>query len=520
MSVPLNIVNLSSTASSGTSGAGAGIGKAAAAAGKAAAGQGNGFQDLLTMLLDLLAATAASSGEATTGSDADAAAATTIVDATNENATLDLGGIVNLQALLAAAQAKSGNSDTTSETSDSATSDADSSDGSDTADPLAAILDILIAALQNATAANPEGDALTLDGKSSDTLKALNALLASLSGDKPATPTPAAPTPLPSDILDKLKALDQLLSSQGEDPQLAELKTRIADLIGKGTTNDAAKASTSDATTQSVAALLGQSGADKSSGNAQRDVMTHVLDGARTALHADTSTSDAGSGGSSGQNQSQARPQTSQSQSAARQPATGAGFAAQLIADSKDASPKSETATDPAATLPAQGLDRIQQMQFRTIPSAYTQAGNRVDLPQIAFEIARHASNGINRFQIRLDPPEMGRIDVRLDVDHTGGLSARLTVDRQDTLDMLQRDARALERALAQTGLDSGKTNLEFSLRQNPFARQDFSQDQGNSTPSWLSEIEDASAGSADPAPTPAIYYRGAIRPGGINLVA
>ena len=47
-----------------------------------------------------------------------------------------------------------------------------------------------------------------------------------------------------------------------------------------------------------------------------------------------------------------------------------------------------------------------------------------------------------------------------------------MTVERPETLDLMQRDQRALQQALQQAGLDSSKTNLEFSLRQNPFSQQ------------------------------------------------
>lgn len=57
-------------------------------------------------------------------------------------------------------------------------------------------------------------------------------------------------------------------------------------------------------------------------------------------------------------------------------------------------------------------------------------------------------SRGKNRFEIRLDPPELGRIEVRIDVDHDGNVTSRLTVDRADTYDLLRRDATDLERAL------------------------------------------------------------------------
>lgn len=82
----------------------------------------------------------------------------------------------------------------------------------------------------------------------------------------------------------------------------------------------------------------------------------------------------------------------------------------------------------------------------------------------LAFHIARHAGEGVNRFQIRIDPPEMGRIDVSMEVDRDGGVKVHLTVERSEALDLLQRDARALERALNDAGLDADDGALSFSL--------------------------------------------------------
>ena len=75
-----------------------------------------------------------------------------------------------------------------------------------------------------------------------------------------------------------------------------------------------------------------------------------------------------------------------------------------------------------------------------------------IPLAGVPIEIASKALAGKNRFEIRLDPPELGRIEVRLDVDHDGNVTSRLTVDRADTLDLLRRDASGLERALAGCG--------------------------------------------------------------------
>ena len=72
-----------------------------------------------------------------------------------------------------------------------------------------------------------------------------------------------------------------------------------------------------------------------------------------------------------------------------------------------------------------------------------------IPLAGVAIEIASKALAGKNHFEIRLDPPELGRIEVRLDVDRDGNVTSRLIADRSDTLDLLRRDAAGLERALA-----------------------------------------------------------------------
>jgi flagellar hook-length control protein FliK len=89
----------------------------------------------------------------------------------------------------------------------------------------------------------------------------------------------------------------------------------------------------------------------------------------------------------------------------------------------------------------------------------------RLPVEPMAIEIARHAVAGGQRFEIRLDPAELGRIDVRLDLADDGTVKTRMIVEKAETLDMLQRDQRALEKALAQTGFKASEGGLEFSLR-------------------------------------------------------
>lgn len=95
-----------------------------------------------------------------------------------------------------------------------------------------------------------------------------------------------------------------------------------------------------------------------------------------------------------------------------------------------------------------------------------------VPLVGVAIEIAGKALAGKNRFEIRLDPPELGRIEVRLDVDRDGNVTSRLVADRADTLDLLRRDAAGLERALQDAGLKTADNGMQFSLRDFSMGRE------------------------------------------------
>lgn len=105
-------------------------------------------------------------------------------------------------------------------------------------------------------------------------------------------------------------------------------------------------------------------------------------------------------------------------------------------------------------------------------PQQVAETARAVPLEQLAVEIATRASKGERRFDIRLDPPELGRIDVRLEIDHKGNTTTKLIVERAETLDLLQRDARGLEKALQSAGLKTDAGGLEFSLRQDAQTQQ------------------------------------------------
>ncbi len=83
----------------------------------------------------------------------------------------------------------------------------------------------------------------------------------------------------------------------------------------------------------------------------------------------------------------------------------------------------------------------------------------------VPVEIGLRTLQGLREFQIRLDPAELGRVDVRLEINDDKTVSARVVVDRVETLHLLQRDAKTLERAFEQAGLKSSDSGIDITLR-------------------------------------------------------
>ena len=151
--------------------------------------------------------------------------------------------------------------------------------------------------------------------------------------------------------------------------------------------------------------------------------------------------------------------------------------------------------------LQAAGAIQTQQPAASTTPAAAPQLNvtaattAAVPLSGLAMEIAASAKSGKSRFEIRLDPAELGRIDVRIDIDRHGQVTSHLTVERPETLSMLRQDANQLQRALDNAGLSTGNGGLQFSLRdQSPQGQNDGNQSNPNAHRLVVSEEDNIPA--------------------------
>jgi chemotaxis protein MotD len=161
-----------------------------------------------------------------------------------------------------------------------------------------------------------------------------------------------------------------------------------------------------------------------------------------------------------------------------------------------------------------QASNSLAATQTPAAPQANTPATVPVPLASVGFEIASKATAGDNHFDIRLDPPELGRIEVRLHVDRDGNVTSHLIADRKDTLDLLKRDSSGLERALQDAGLKTSDNGMQFSLRDQS-ANQQQNNDVNNAKTAHIVVPDDVAVTTDIPVQT---YGRLSGRLNGLDI--
>lgn len=94
---------------------------------------------------------------------------------------------------------------------------------------------------------------------------------------------------------------------------------------------------------------------------------------------------------------------------------------------------------------------------------------------QVSVRIAQASKQLPARINIQLEPAELGRVEIRMEVLN-GNAKVVISVDKPETMELLQRDAKSLEKALAESGIKTDAGNLNFNLRgegQHQFAESD-----------------------------------------------
>ncbi|WP_029013126.1 flagellar hook-length control protein FliK [Niveispirillum irakense] len=200
--------------------------------------------------------------------------------------------------------------------------------------------------------------------------------------------------------------------------------------------------------------------------------------------------------------------------------ATSGGSGSELSADSHpDAALTTGNGGDLAATSgQALGDTKVQGTDFAQHLRQSTGTGRAGAPPppphQIAVQVQRAVQEGQDRLSIQLRPLDLGRIDVQLDFGSEGKLRAKVTADSAQTLELLQKDSKSLERSLQEAGLEMDQGGLSFSLRDPGDQAQrgnDRQQEEGRSG------TKTASVQPEDETPASAAY-RPVLEPGRVDV--
>ena len=119
---------------------------------------------------------------------------------------------------------------------------------------------------------------------------------------------------------------------------------------------------------------------------------------------------------------------------------------------------------------------------------------------QVALQITRSIPQGIDRFSLQLQPADLGVVEIQLDIERNGQVSATITAERPETLELLQRDSRILERSLSDNGLKLSNDGLNFALKQDQQQQQHQQQGQGFNQGSEQSQASFAGTSYGDNA--------------------
>lgn len=132
----------------------------------------------------------------------------------------------------------------------------------------------------------------------------------------------------------------------------------------------------------------------------------------------------------------------------------------------------------PAAAAPA-GSAESARAQAGGATASTADARAPAPAQQVAQAIVRKFNGQSTRFEVRLDPPELGKIQVRIDVQRDHSVTAAIAADDAGALTQLARAAREIADALQAAGLNLSEDGLSFSLADqgdaNAFAERERS---------------------------------------------
>jgi flagellar hook-length control protein FliK len=199
---------------------------------------------------------------------------------------------------------------------------------------------------------------------------------------------------------------------------------------------------------------------------------------------------------------------------------TRSGASTPVKAASLGAQSTQPAVTNAPPTIGSNGLQSTnpifsaQQTNLNSKPTNMAPATN-----QVSIQLSKAVQNGDNKIKIQLRPQELGRVEVKLEIANDGRAKALIIAERPETLDILQRDARVLDRALQDAGLKTDQNSLSFDLqsRDGNSDTQNATKDAGKENTNLKQAGENNEDSNPNLIPATAI---GVTPDGEINLLA
>lgn len=154
--------------------------------------------------------------------------------------------------------------------------------------------------------------------------------------------------------------------------------------------------------------------------------------------------------------------------------ATPMDVAAQPVKHDTDAQTTAVTQTQQTASADVRGVE-----QARTHHAHLAYQHSEV-MEQVHVGVRHAIRDGVDRITIQLNPNELGRVEVKMDIVADGMSQVSFLVDKQETFDLLQRDARTLERMLQDAGVRADAGSMQFNLRQDSQSQESWNHEAAN----------------------------------------
>ncbi|PQA87414.1 flagellar hook-length control protein FliK [Hyphococcus luteus] len=145
-------------------------------------------------------------------------------------------------------------------------------------------------------------------------------------------------------------------------------------------------------------------------------------------------------------------------------------------------------------------FDRLATTRLETTSAASDRPAHLNPVrDQIVAAVAARHSDG--RLEVRLDPPELGRVTIHFDRDGAEMVRAVVSADTPDTLDLMRRHADVFQRALE----DQGFAGLDLQFTDQGTWENPADEANGHSQSFRLAEEEETMAAASGPAPQVAL---------------